>query len=154
MLRRTFLRVLTGATLIAGAMRHAISGRALAAEPVGANKLTSGTVPATVQDAVRSRNSDTAVSFILAHPETAAAAATADKASLLRLVADRECSQAVRPGRESAALTVLKPAASHSAELQAIGQGFGGAAPIKALLPGIQSAELRSILTNIVGLLK
>jgi hypothetical protein len=154
MLRRFYLKSMIGTMLVFGGAHHAIFESARAAEPVGAKKANPSSAPNTVDAALRSGRSDSAVSFILLHPDTAAAASTMDKASLLRLVADRECSQLVRPDRERAALILLKPVATQATELAAIAQGFGGAAPIQALIPGIQSKELYTILTNAARLVQ
>jgi hypothetical protein len=144
MLRRSYLKSVLG-TIVAASVAPRLLEPVSAAQPSGLRD----TVPATLPEALNSGTSDAAVAFILQHTRVAAASTSADKAALLRLVAsDQSGCAKFRPQREHAALMLLQPVAGSAADLTAIARGFGGAARVRALLPGIQSKELKTILVQ------
>ena len=147
MLRRSYLKSVLG-TIVATSVVPGLFEPVRAAQPSG---IRDG-VPATLADALESGSSHSAAAFVLQHSDVAGAATLADKSALLRLVAkdQRECATA-RTDREHAALTLLQPSATNPADLAAIVRGFGGAQRVQAVLPGIQSKDLKAILTKALG---
>ena len=144
MLRRSCLKSVLG-SIVAVTVLPGLLEPAAAAQPSGIRNA----VPATLAEALASGTSNSAVAFVQQHTEAATAATIADRSSLLRLVAkdQRECATA-RPDREQAALTLLQPSVANPTELAAIVRGFGGAQRVEAVLPGIQSKDLKAILTK------
>jgi hypothetical protein len=152
MLRRSYLKSVLGTMVAASTARHGLFEWAHAAQAPGAHR--ESMVPTTVAEALGSGASDSGVTFILEYPRAAIAAPPADKAALLRLVARDQamCDNKARPDRERAALTLLQPVASDAATLATIARGFRGAMRIQAILPGIESRELKAILVRAAAL--
>jgi hypothetical protein len=144
MLRRSYLKSVLGA-IVTTTLAPRLFESANAAQPPGARPA----VPATVTEALKSGSSSAAAAFALEHGDAAAAATIADKSALLRLVAkdQAECA-AARTDREKAALRLLEPSAGNAADLAAIIRGFGGPQRVQAIVPNIQSKELKAILTQ------
>jgi hypothetical protein len=111
--------------------------------------------PSSVAESLSRGDGDTAVAFVLQNPREAVAATLADQAALLRLAArDRAKCDRSRADRELAALTLLQPIAGNAQALAAVTRDFGGSMRVRAILPAIESAPLRSILARAIEVSK
>lgn len=150
MLRRTWLKVVTGSLLLAFATRDWIANRAQAADT--APKVPAPPTPSTVASAIKSNDPDQVCAFALANPKAAAAASVGDKGRMLAimrssLVSDVWSAKQLRfdqPQYERAVVTVLRGTEARPAELGQLMDALGGKSSVSARMQTIQNPELRN----------